>query len=357
MTFSAPIVTNNSCTINMVAFPVQLDAVIDMVRGRMVDNNDNNVENAVEGVVEGRRVLWDTLEINEPPIGPFEERVFDKLITTPYLTSITLRWTLNASDAIVLLRKVTESSMREQLSQILLGFEMTQAQAEMCMSMLQAVPSLKVLTICFAHCSNQVARPLGNFLRQSTCLEQLYLVWTKSFIDEPHDPIIPMPETCMQEICDGIQQSTSLRILLTADSPHDAQTASTLLAGAVGNSQSIAGIGSLERDFAILMRNSLQQMSCVKNFDLCLKVQEFASAPNSLGFELVRDAPWKPLLSQDVPLSYWPRIMAKANGWNKMTSHQPIDVLFFLLKEKNDVLLQNVRRRKIRKRRRYQMSS
>lgn len=64
-------------------------------------------------------------------------------------------------------------------------------------------------------------------------------------------------------------------------------------------------------------------------------------------------APWKPLLSQDVPLNYWPSILVKANQWNRFDSHAPVDAILFLLREKSDVLLQNVKRRRIRKRKRH----
>lgn len=72
--------------------------------------------------------------------------------------------------------------------------------------------------------------------------------------------------------------------------------------------------------------------------------------------EVKRNTPWKSLVPQDVPLSLWPRILVKANTWRSQTSHSHLDALFFLMREKNDVLLQNVRKRKIRKRKRFQIS-
>lgn len=62
---------------------------------------------------------------------------------------------------------------------------------------------------------------------------------------------------------------------------------------------------------------------------------------------------WKMLLPKNFPLALWPYFLAKTNTWNGYTSHTPLDALFFLTREQ----LQNVRRRKIRKRKRFQFSS
>lgn len=105
--------------------------------------------------------------------------------------------------------------------------------------------------------------------------------------------------------------------------------------------------------FLMMVWNALLLTLPVQNFDLVFHRLENSSVAF---LALNRNAPWKPLLSRNVSLALWPLILAKANTWTKEHSHGPLDALFFLLREKNDVLFQNVRRRKIRKRKRYQMA-
>jgi len=72
--------------------------------------------------------------------------------------------------------------------------------------------------------------------------------------------------------------------------------------------------------------------------------------------------PWNRLLPQYIPLRLWPFILVDANkwtakakqGWSVKESHSPLDAVYFLLvKEKCDVLLLNVRRRRIRKHKQF----
>ena len=73
---------------------------------------------------------------------------------------------------------------------------------------------------------------------------------------------------------------------------------------------------------------------------------------DSLVFD--RNPWWKRLLAMDdLPLSLWSLFLEKADTWKCDASHSHLDVLYFLLREKNTLLLQNVRRRRIRKRKRY----
>lgn len=101
----------------------------------------------------------------------------------------------------------------------------------------------------------------------------------------------------------------------------------------------------------------LSSTVAVKNFDLTFHVR---SKTRSVSLILDRVSPWKEILPQDLPLALWPHVLAKANSWNQQTgfrySHSSLDALFFLIREKNDVLLQNVHRRRIRKRKRFQFS-
>lgn len=80
-----------------------------------------------------------------------------------------------------------------------------------------------------------------------------------------------------------------------------------------------------------------QALSCtnaVKNFDLC-----FRKEGGGVMLQITRGTcPFKQVLSQNVPLGLWPRILAKANTWTLEDSHSPLDYVFLLAKEKNDVM-------------------
>lgn len=63
---------------------------------------------------------------------------------------------------------------------------------------------------------------------------------------------------------------------------------------------------------------------------------------------------WLRLMAlDDMSLNLWPYILEKADTWRSSTSHSHLNVLYYLMREKNAVLLQNVRRRRIRKRKRF----
>ena len=110
-------------------------------------------------------------------------------------------------------------------------------------------------------------------------------------------------------------------------------------------------------------RQSLLRTPAVKNFDL-----SFQAGPSITGNSLILDIfrsdsphpdasiPWKQVLPLDLPLNVWPLVLEEANKWNQ-TSHSSLDAVFLLLKEKSNVLLQNIHRRRIRKRKRFQFES
>lgn len=100
------------------------------------------------------------------------------------------------------------------------------------------------------------------------------------------------------------------------------------------------------------VQSSLLLTDKVKSFDLFFKR---LSGVTSFGthFEMFKLActisPFKRLLPNPTPLNYWPRILKKADTWKRVDSHSPLDFLLCMIREKNDVLLQNVRKHHIRK--------
>lgn len=86
---------------------------------------------------------------------------------------------------------------------------------------------------------------------------------------------------------------------------------------------------------------TLSRSLAVQNFDLMITQGE-----GFLGF--VHPCWWKPIL----PMNLWPLILKKANMYRESATHEPVDILYFLVKEKFSVLLQNVKKRRVRKRKR-----
>lgn len=97
--------------------------------------------------------------------------------------------------------------------------------------------------------------------------------------------------------------------------------------------------------------SSVLKTSAVKTLHLsfCRKNDD-----NHDELNLVRPSPWRSLLSQDVLLNLWSWLLAETKTWSGAEkSHTSRDIIVFLVKEKYDVLFQNIHRRRIRKRKRY----
>lgn len=72
--------------------------------------------------------------------------------------------------------------------------------------------------------------------------------------------------------------------------------------------------------FLAKIHDALLGTKAVQNFDLCI-----SEGHNSVHevVRLDRNVPWKHLLSQNVRLALWPRVLARANAWTNKTSYSP----------------------------------
>jgi hypothetical protein len=99
----------------------------------------------------------------------------------------------------------------------------------------------------------------------------------------------------------------------------------------------------------LFLSHALRQHAVVRNHNISFRALSKRTQDDSLVFD--RNPWWKRLLAtDDLPLSLWSLFLEKADTWKCDASHSHLDVLYFLLREKNTLLLQNVRRRRIRKR-------
>lgn len=104
------------------------------------------------------------------------------------------------------------------------------------------------------------------------------------------------------------------------------------------------------------VREALGKKASVRNFDLTFR--DYVSSNGDTAYlKINRNVKWKTLMNRDdIPLELWSLILQEANEWTEQTSHSSLDALYFLVREKNGILLQNVKKRKRRKRRRFQFS-
>lgn len=93
---------------------------------------------------------------------------------------------------------------------------------------------------------------------------------------------------------------------------------------------------------------ALSRSTAVRDFDLSVML---AANGNGLLFE--RPSWWKMTLPLNIPLNLWSYVLKNADSYIGSVTHSSLDILYLLVKEKCDVLLQNARKRRIRKRKRY----
>lgn len=161
----------------------------------------------------------------------------------------------------------------------------------------------------------------------------------------------------MTTIFDAVGESRSLESVHIVSPPDsgDAAAVANGLASAITKSPSLEEVETMKSDqeFLGMIQGALIRTGAARDFDLCFSVSKEEQNVATLTVE--RNCHCKQVCSQNVPLALWPRILAKTKTWNT-TSRSSLDALFFLTREKSNVLLQNVHRRKIRKRKRFQFT-
>lgn len=165
-------------------------------------------------------------------------------------------------------------------------------------------------------------------------------------------------------VCDAVTDSRTLDGIDIVDPPVDEahwREAAESLANATANCSSFSEIRfyphrqEAAQRFADRVCHALARTSATTSFDLSFLRGSRYEGRQAVVKCLSRPSPWKPFLSQDIPLNLWPLILAETKfwDWRRSASHKSVDILFSLVKEKCDVLFQNIHRRRIRKRKRY----
>jgi hypothetical protein len=136
---------------------------------------------------------------------------------------------------------------------------------------------------------------------------------------------VSMTGAAFASLCDGIAESSLRELTLPFDVAH-VETAAEFLSRAIVQS-------SLEHvDVTSQMLSALIRTAPVRDLN-------FAFSENNEGY-LIINRKWKPLLSANVPLGLWPHILKRAHA-SPEASHGKAGILFFLLKEKCDLVPRN----------------
>lgn len=289
---------------------------------------------------EGRR----TLVLNSIPAfdtgewGELEDEILDSLIADERIISFTLA---DASPGSSLLRVLDRILHKLPHLVILLapGGVFSTPEAEMISSKLQGCTSLRSLAFSFVGDESTRSLPaVGRCVQDHSSLRQLSIKFELS---------LPASEEDFKALCQGVAKSSSLKHLAITSLPPAEQTesierAAEALAEAVAESRSLKLVAIHDNQlFQDRIRHAISRTNAAKNFDLTFHHEQHRENDDMTVIKLHRTNPWKPLLPQNIPLALWSSILAKTNTWNEVTSHTSVDALFFLAREKCDLLFCN----------------
>lgn len=333
---------------------VKLSEFLEMFQawGSALESQDglDALQRCVTTILEPLR--WDTLVLDVPlPETEIAEKTYDALLCSEKITGFVLCETLPTNSSARLLRRGLPLMQQFALA-LFTGYSMNAAEAKEVFSLLQTVKSPRTLGFFpLQEYDDEVIDAFARFVKESSSLDELIVAWSCRH----HVPMNSLE--LFQSICEAVGQSPSINELCLMSFPVDESNYNwpRHLANAIASSSSLVTLEMMndDEDFVDETLEALRKTSAYKSFDLGFCQQEHPAGGGDV-LKFTRPSPWKSLLSNDIPLNVWPLILSETKAWNgNEKSHKTRDILFFLLKEKSDVLLQNVKRRRIRKRKRY----
>lgn len=181
-------------------------------------------------------------------------------------------------------------------------------------------PSLQELDVSFKHGCDDAF--LISFHR--------YLPWFTSLTILTLSRYDCLPEGTLLSVCNVVAESSLRKFNLRCciGKKVNLETVAECLARAIAESslEEVAVDGK--------MASALSRTRQAKNLD-------FSFIQNNKG-HLQINHKWRPLLSENLPLGVWPYILEKAHA-SPETSHGTAGILFFLLRQKPDLVPRNVR--------------
>lgn len=320
-----------------------LTRTINAVHALMEDGDARSVEEVTTALLTDNPD-FDSIILDRVNGDAIDEDVFNTLITNQQIRHLLIHPAAQVS--------AMEEMFRQAVTNMPILFDvfipccnMTESEAETILSILQTFrPTLTQLIIYLEGMTDGMARSLVEYLRQPSSVHILGLSWASL----QGGDAVHVPRDVLTTICEGITASMSLRSILMLDllPDGDMEFVAESIVGASIASPSVAEItADLQfQPFVIQIRKALMCTEAIQSFDLCFR--ELEDGGGRITFFLNRNAQWRQLLGDDdVPLHWWSSILADTKDWNREDSHSPLDLLYFFVKEKNDVLLQNVRGR------------
>ena len=311
---------------------------------RQQENNEHvTLDKLVESLLSSNagQSYTEFLAMDEAPSDETEVLIFDTLVSRENLQNLIFWSTFDASDIVPLLSRLKRGTVRMVT---LGGMQLSKSLANQI----------------FETLLDQDLKLLGLFLREDYCPEVIHAflhflqssVCSLALCCQPGDWI---STEALQSICTGIIRSsvTFLKLVGLKVRGDNAEQVHQILAETILDSSSSIQIVQVKnahpgRISLPLFSRALCQHPVIQNFDISFRAED---QDDVLIFD--RNPWWKRLLAMDdLPLNLWPLLLEKADNWKRDASHSNLDVLYFLLREKNTELLQNVRRRRIRKRKR-----
>jgi hypothetical protein len=289
------------------------------------------------------------LMMDQAPSGETELLVFDALVMRNEITDLMFSPTLDASFLPPLLSRLDEGTLEMvNLGGMLLSGSQAIAVFEKLVNLgLKSLSMFLKKDYCQA-----VFRSFQHFLQESSVLNLILVC--------PNDDWISTE--ALQSICLGVLNS-SVRIVVLSGLKvrgDSVERVHEIVAEMILDSSSPIRAIQVDKDDALggttfspsFLSRCLRQHHVIRNHNVSFRALSKRSQDDTLIFD--RNPWWNRLLAVEaVPLNLWSSLLTKADTWKCDASHSNLDVLYFLLREKNTELLQNVRRRRIRKRKRY----
>jgi len=353
-----------SAVIKMADDEVSLPHFINLVRQQVAtEDDDEAIVGGIVNAILAEHEEWKHLALDGPLTGDdFGERAFDALISSQRIRSFSVNHLVEGSQLQHLLERAIPNAT-SLVDMVFLGNQMSDVEADSVFSILSKSKTLRKFGFFVIEYSDSMWRSFERFVRESSSLKFLSMGWPmgERILAEIGNTVLL--EARFTSLCDSIAGSSSLEALVISGSPvkeADLGRATESLTLAIENSTCLTQVGLRRVPNTVYLpldpiQEALLRTPAVPNFDWTFRHNETDRENPKL--TVTRFNPWKRFLFADnITLSLWPRILDKANKWNKETSHSSLDALYFLMREKNDVLLQNVRKRRIRKRKRFQLS-
>jgi hypothetical protein len=139
-------------------------------------------------------------------------------------------------------------------------------------------------------------------------------------------------QAAFTSLCDGVAESTLHKLTLVTLNVEEAHREAA--AGSLARAISVSLLEDVSIDYYSTYL-ALLRTEHVKNLDFACSHEDYS--PRQLEIKLRINRKWKPLLTANTPLGLWHRILEKAHT-SPETSHGPVNILFYLLKENPDLV-------------------